>query len=158
MKPFWLISSISAVAAAAIIGGVIIINKINRSPNPQSVSTNNSFETPTGVSSPSSSSGGSSRQESVNVAGEYWCRSYNYNGAGGSCQSQQRLILNNDGSYSFGTTTGKYTYSGGKITFSGGLASRGPAAYTTDKEIRWEFTQNNAPYTITYYLRSNVSS
>ncbi len=89
------------------------------------------------------------------VAGEYWCRSYNVNGAGGSCSTQRRLYLKADGSYDFGTT-GHWIMSGSTVTFDGDLASRGPATLTADRELRWEFTRDDKPYTITYYWRQAI--
>lgn len=91
------------------------------------------------------------------VAGEYWCRSYNVNGAGGSCSTQRRLYVKADGSYDFGTT-GHWIISGSTITFDGDLASRGPATLSADRELRWEFTRDDKPYTITYYWRQALTT
>lgn len=91
------------------------------------------------------------------LAGEYWCRSYNVDGAGGSCATQRRLSLNPDGSYDFGTT-GHWLVNGTTVTFDGDLASRGPATLTADRELRWEFTRDDKPYTITYYWRQVSTS
>lgn len=156
MKPIWLISSISVGIIILTITGIVVVRKVGNPDRKQTSELTSQVDESTNTSS-SKSSEKSLLANNNMVGGEYWCRSYNYNGAGGNCQLQRPLILNTDGSYSFGTTSGKYTSFGDKITFDGELASRGPATYTKDKEIRWEFTQNNAPYTITYYLRSEVN-
>lgn len=143
MKSIWLFSIIAVVAATTVVS-IVLVKRAN-------VSKSAAENSPT-----ISSSEGSGTTSSQKVAGEYWCRSYNYNGAGGSCSLQRKLILNTDGSYTFGSSSGHYTFSNDKITFDGDMAKRGPAVYTTDQQIRWEFTENNAPYTITYYFRQAV--
>lgn len=142
-----LISIIVGSVTVVGVGSVVVVRHLdssNKAPSYQS------------TISPATAQSVNTGDSGQKVTGEYWCRSYNHNGAGGSCQLQRPLILSPDGKYTFGSSSGNYTFSGDQITFSGDLSKRGPASYTTSQEIRWVFTENGAPYTITYYFRQAV--
>lgn len=155
MNKTLLISLIAGGVVILGVGGVFAYKLVTKNSSPTTSQTSSINPTSTTTSSSSSSTNSNASA----IAGEYWCFSYNVNSMGSTCELQRPLFIYANGTYAFSTTTGNFTYNGSdKITFTGGLSTRGVATYASGKQIRWEFTTDGKPYTITYYFRQAVSS